>query len=63
MAIRAKSMTCVPPNVLFGGKARYLQKYNGIGLERFASEALFVDPTGYFQMVWKLAADDRLKLP
>jgi hypothetical protein len=43
-------MTRLQPNILFGGEARYLRKYEGIGLERFTGEALFVGPTAYFQL-------------
>ena len=43
-------MTRWQPSILFGGEARYLRKYEGIGLERFAGRALFVGPTAYFQL-------------
>jgi hypothetical protein len=43
-------MTRLQPNILFGGEARYFRKYEGIGLEQFAGEALFVGPTAYFQL-------------
>jgi len=43
-------MTRLGPNILFGGEARYLRKYAGIGLEEFAGQALFVGPTAYFQL-------------
>jgi hypothetical protein len=43
-------MTRVQPNILFGGEARYFRKYEGIGLEQFAGEALFIGPTAYFQL-------------
>jgi hypothetical protein len=33
-----------------GGEARYLRKYDGIGLEALAGQALFVGPTAYFQL-------------
>ncbi len=33
-----------------GGEARYLRKYDGIGLQEFEGEALFVGPTAYFQL-------------
>lgn len=38
------------PGFLFGGEARYLRKYEGIGLQEFAGQALFVGPTAYFQL-------------
>jgi hypothetical protein len=43
-------MTRLKPNILFGGEARYFRKYEGIGLEQFAGEALFIGPTAYFQL-------------
>jgi hypothetical protein len=43
-------MTRVSPNIFFGGEARYLRRYEGIGLEEFAGQALFVGPTAYFQL-------------
>jgi hypothetical protein len=43
-------MTRLQPSILFGGEARHLRKYEGIGLERFTGEALFVGPTAYFQL-------------
>jgi hypothetical protein len=43
-------MTRLQPNILFGGEVRYFRKYEGIGLEQFAGEALFVGPTAYFQL-------------
>jgi len=41
-----------------GGEARYLRKYEGIGLQEFAGHALFVGPTAYF----KLSESSRLTL-
>jgi hypothetical protein len=43
-------MAQVRPGVLFGGEARYLRKYEGIGLDEFSGQALFVGPTAYFQL-------------
>jgi hypothetical protein len=43
-------MTRLGPNILFGGEARYFRRYEGIGLEEFAGQALFVGPTAYFQL-------------
>jgi hypothetical protein len=43
-------MTRVLPNLLVGGEARYLRKYEGIGLEEFTGQALFLGPTAYFQL-------------
>lgn len=43
-------MAQLRPGFLFGGEARYLRKYEGVGLEDFAGQALFVGPTAYFQL-------------
>lgn len=43
-------MAKVRPDFLLGAEARYLRKYDGIGLEAFAGQALFVGPTAYFQL-------------
>jgi hypothetical protein len=38
------------PGFFVGGEARYLRKYEGIGLNDFAGQALFVGPTAYFRL-------------
>ena len=38
------------PGFFLGGEARYLRHYEGIGLEEFGGQALFVGPTAYFQL-------------
>jgi hypothetical protein len=43
-------MAQVRPGFLLGGEARYLRKYEGIGLEEFSGQALFIGPTAYFQL-------------
>jgi hypothetical protein len=43
-------MARVLPGLFVGGEVRYLRKYEGIGLEEFAGQALFVGPTAYFQL-------------
>ncbi len=43
-------MTQVRPGFLLGGEARYLRKYEGIGFDGLAGQALFVGPTAYFQL-------------
>jgi hypothetical protein len=43
-------MARLRPNLLLGGEARYFRRYEGIGLEQLAGEALFVGPTAYFQL-------------
>ena len=44
------AMWRIQPNILVGGEARYLRRYEGIGLEEFAGQAFFVGPTAYFQL-------------
>lgn len=36
--------------VLIGGEARYMRRYEGVGLNELAGQALFVGPTAYFQL-------------
>jgi hypothetical protein len=43
-------MTQLRPGFLLGGEMRYLRRYEGIGLEEFASQALFIGPTAYFEL-------------
>ena len=43
-------MAQMRPGFLVGGEARYLRKYEGIALQEFSGEALFVGPTAYFQL-------------
>ncbi|WP_249147799.1 hypothetical protein [Bradyrhizobium jicamae] len=43
-------MARVRPDILLGGEVRYFRKYDGIGLDAFAGQALFVGPTAYFQL-------------
>ena len=51
-------MAQMRPDFFVGGEARYLRKYEGIGLQEFAGHALFVGPTAYF----KLSESSRLTL-
>src|SRR6202171_4626157 len=51
-------MARMRPDFFVGGEARYLRKYEGIGLQEFAGHALFVGPTAYF----KLSESSRLTL-
>jgi hypothetical protein len=44
------AMWRIRPNILVGGEARYVRKYEGIGLEEFSGQAFFVGPTAYFQL-------------
>jgi hypothetical protein len=43
-------MAQLRPGLFVGGEARYLRKYEGIGLEEFMGDALFVGPTAYLQL-------------
>jgi hypothetical protein len=43
-------MAQIRPGILLGGEARYLRKYEGIGLDELAGQALYVGPTAYFQL-------------
>jgi hypothetical protein len=51
-------MAQMRPGFLVGGEARYLRKYEGIALQEFSGEALFIGPTAYF----KLSESSRLTL-
>jgi len=44
------AMAQMRPGFFVGGEARYLRKYEGIGLDEFAGQALFVGPTAYFRL-------------
>jgi hypothetical protein len=43
-------MAQVRQGFLLGGEARYLRRYDGIGLEQLSGQALFIGPTAYFQL-------------
>jgi hypothetical protein len=43
-------MAQLRPGFLLGGEARYFRRYDGVGLEEFSGQALFVGPTVYFQL-------------
>jgi hypothetical protein len=43
-------MAQVRPGFFLGGEARYLRKYEGIGLDAFSGHALFLGPTAYFKL-------------
>jgi hypothetical protein len=43
-------MAQVRPGVLLGGEARYVRQYDGLGLDAFAGQALFVGPTAYVKL-------------
>jgi hypothetical protein len=50
LAVALGIMAQVRPGFLLGGEARYFRRYEGIGLDEPAGEALFVGPTAYFQL-------------
>ena len=43
-------MAQLRPGFMLGGEARYFRKYEGLGLEQLAGQALFIGPTAYFQL-------------
>jgi hypothetical protein len=51
-------MAQIRPGFLIGGEARYLRKYEGLGLENFVGQAFFAGPTAY----WQLSERSRLTL-
>lgn len=50
VGLAAGAMIRVAPNVLVGGEARYFRRYEGIGLEELAGQALLIGPTAYVQL-------------
>jgi hypothetical protein len=52
-------MAQVHPGIFVGGEARYLRRYDGIGLDTLAGQGVFVGPTIYFKIskeAWVAAA-------
>jgi hypothetical protein len=52
-------MAQVHSGIFVGGEARYLRKYDGLGLDNFAGQGFFVGPTIYFKLsnrAWITAA-------
>ena len=49
-ALAFGALAQVRPGILLGGEARYFRQYEGIGLEEFSGQALFIGPTAYFQL-------------
>lgn len=43
-------MAQVRPGLLIGGEARYLRRYDGIGLDALEGQALFIGPTAYLKL-------------
>jgi hypothetical protein len=50
LAVAVGVMAQLSPGFMLGGEARYFRKYEGIGLEELAGQALFIGPTAYFQL-------------
>jgi hypothetical protein len=50
LAVGFGVMAKVRPNFLLGGEVRYFRRYDGIGLDALAGQALFIGPTAYFQL-------------
>jgi hypothetical protein len=50
LALAFGVMATLRPGFLFGGEVRYFRKYDGIGLDQLAGQALFIGPTAYFQL-------------
>jgi hypothetical protein len=50
VGVAAAVMAQVRPGVFLGGEARYLRRYEGIGLQEFSGDALFLGPTAYLQL-------------
>jgi hypothetical protein len=43
-------MAQIQPGFFLGGEARYFRKYDGIGLDQFEGQALFVGPTAFLKL-------------
>ena len=43
-------MAQIRPGFFLGGEARYFRKYDGLGLDDFAGQALFVGPTVFLKL-------------
>src|SRR5262249_34549358 len=50
LAVAFGVMAQLRPGVLLGGEVRYFRRYDGIGLEELAGQALFMGPTAYLQL-------------
>ena len=50
LAVAFGVMAKLRPNFLFGGEVRYFRRYDGIGLDQLAGQAVFIGPTAYFQL-------------
>jgi hypothetical protein len=50
VGVAAALMAQIRPGFYLGGEARYLRNYEGIGLQEFAGDALFLGPTAYLKL-------------
>lgn len=50
VGVAAAMMAQVQPGFFIGAEARYLRKYEGVGLNAFEGDALFVGPTVFFKL-------------
>lgn len=50
IGVAGAMMAQVQPGILIGGEARYLRKYEGLGLDMFAGQALFIGPTVFIKL-------------
>lgn len=48
--ISAALSTQIRPALFVGGEVRYLRAYDGLGLDRFAGQAVFAGPTMYYRI-------------
>ncbi len=55
LGVSAAVTAQVRPGIFFGGEARYLRTFQGIGLDWFAGDALFIGPTMYATLSKNLA--------
>jgi hypothetical protein len=55
LTVSAALTTQVSPGVFVGADARYLRKYDGIGLDTFLGQAFFVGPTAFIRLSKSLA--------
>jgi hypothetical protein len=55
LGILGSVTTQVQPGVFVGAEARYLRKYDGLGLDPFAGQALFLGPTMFVRFSEALA--------
>jgi hypothetical protein len=59
LALSAAVAAQIRPNVLVGAEVRYMRSFDGLGLDRFTGNALFVGPTFYARFsekIWMSAA-------